>query len=723
MNLKDLDIKRKYRSDTCPDIGKSFISNVLVGSVIYKRAVGFFSSSALINASYGISYLINKPNSHIYLVVSPYLSKEDIEAIIKGYDKREMIIANAMLRGLTNPTEEFGKERLNFLCHLIENNKLDIKIAYKMCGNSMGMFHEKIGVFVDEDRNKVAFTGSLNESENAFNNNFESIYVFKSWVDNEDTLSIDDDFDRLWNDQTSTLRVCDFPKVVKDALFEYKKPSFHENIDEYEKSQRILSLIIPKRPEYNFPYPLHQYQRDAINAWANNKYRGIFDMATGTGKTVTAYTASVKLLQRMEYHLAVIVVCPHTHLVDQWVEDQHFFNINFIVGYSNKKYNNYILELMQAVQDFNDGINTYFYFITTNASYRTNRVQMVLSKIDGPVLFVGDEVHNLGAYGLARLLNPKFQFRLGLSATVDRHRDEEGTKDIYDYFGKSVFHYGLKEAITNEFLTRYYYYIVPICMTEDEKEKYLELSGKIAKSYFSSKGKMKLSKSGEMYALQRARIIAGADNKIPTLKNVISKFKTTKNNLVYCGTGKIGSKDNKEEERQIDIVCKMLGNDLKMRVARYTSRENPEERHIITERFKNGDDLQALVAIKCLDEGVNIPCIERAFILASSTNPREYVQRRGRVLRKNFGKRYSYIYDFVTLPFLPDNAIEYEEGYIKKFKGLAINEITRIKEFSSLAENEHESDILINKITNAFKLNELETIKVENIEWSDNEND
>lgn len=189
--------------------------------------------------------------------------------------------------------------------------------------------------------------------------------------------------------------------------------------------------------------------------------------------------------------------------------------------------------------------------------------------------------------------------------------------------------------------------------------------------------------------------------------------------LIYCGTGKI-KEENGTEEKQIDEVCSILGNELGMKIARYTSRETTEERRIIAERYKNGNDLQALVAIKCLDEGVNIPSIKTAFILASSTNPREYIQRRGRVLRKFKGKKYSYIYDFVTLPFELEDVYRYDSAYIDKFKTLAKNEIERIKEFSSLSENEHDSDILINEMNEVFELDKFEKVDdFEKIIWED----
>lgn len=723
MSLIDLDIKDSYRSDDCPDIGKCFVSKMLEQSVIYKRAVGFFSSSCLIKLSYGISKLISRPNSHIYLIASPFLSTEDVEAIKLGYKKRNEIIEGSLLRELKEPKNEFEEERLNFLCHLIEDGILDIKIADKFSDTSdVGMFHEKIGLFIDEDGNKVAFSGSLNESDNAFSHNFESIQVFKSWEEPRRVNIISDDFDRLWEDKTNSLTICDFPEAVRKALFKYYKLTYQKDPDEYEARKKTEALIaqVQTKPKYNCPFPPYQYQKDAIQKWANQGFRGLFDMGTGTGKTITALYADTILLKKLNYRMATIIVCPYTHLVEQWVDEESHFNIKFIVGYSDGKYKDYLSKLNQAIQDFNDRVIDYFFFVTTNASYKTEKVQKALSSIKGNVLFIADEVHNFGADGMQSSLIESFKYRIGLSATIDRHRDEEGTNAIYEYFGNPVIHYGLKEAIQNDVLTRYFYYPIKVFLTEDELEKYIEITAKIRKNSFVSEDKVKLTKEGERLALQRARIVATAYNKLGVLKELMKDYVDDHNILVYCGTGKISGGVDGGEVKQIDEVCKILGNELGMKIARYTSRENPEERKIITERYKSGDDLQAVVAIKCLDEGVNIPSIKTAFILASSTNPREYIQRRGRVLRKFPGKKYSYIYDFVTLPVDLNKVGDYSEEFLKNFRTLAKNEIDRIKEFSSLAENEHESDDVINEITDAFGLNNFEiNDDFEKIDWEE----
>ena len=732
MGFKDLTIKRKYRSSDCPNIGEEFIAKVLPHSVSYLRAVGFFSSSSLIYTSRGLLKIAShyKPGDLpvIRFVVSPKLSKEDVEAIREGYKTKEEIIEGAMLRDFQEAKTETEAERLNILCHLISSGAMDIKVAVtEFSDDDIGMYHEKIGIMVDENGDSIGFSGSLNESENAFSNNFESIHIYKSWDSSTclDLKDICEDFDNLWNNKTNRVVIYSFPKAVEKKLFQYRRPSYNSRIDEDEELEKIrkeaFKEALPCIDKAKLPTFPFDYQKEAIENWFNHLCVGIFEMATGTGKTFTGYGAMVKLLEKAHYHLFTVIICPYQHLVEQWIEDAPMFNINnIIVGYSDSKYSNYLSLLNQSVQDFNDGIISFGYFITTNASFKLPSVQSVLSRIKGNALFVADEAHNLGSANFGPCLLPNFKYRLALSATFDRHGDEIGTKQIYDYFGKKCYEYPLERAIREEKLTKYYYHPIVTFLSADERKEYLRLTKEISKGLKRSKtGKVTLSRTAEQFAIKRARLIAGSPDKIRAFEEEMKKHIDEKYMLVYCGTSKINDKDD-EEVKQIDYITKYLGNELNMNIDRYTSRESVSERVTIRERFKRGD-LQALVAIKCLDEGVNIPNIRTAFILASSTNPREYVQRRGRVLRLAPGKKFAVIYDFVSLPIPFDELGGFESSEVKEFNALVKNEINRIKEFSEHAISRSESDVLIEKIKNEYGLYDFENEELLNIEWNEEE--
>lgn len=355
----------------------------------------------------------------------------------------------------------------------------------------------------------------------------------------------------------------------------------------------------------------------------------------------------------------------------------------------------------------------FFCFICTNATYALEKTQNVLSRIYGNCLLVVDEAHNFGAAYLSKLLNPNFRYRLALSATLERHGDSEGTRKLYDYFGEKCISYDLERAINEGKLTRYKYYPIIVSLTLDELENYIALTKALGKCLEKTKsGKTRLTAKGKILAMKRARIVAGAENKIETLRQHIAGYTDKYHILVYCGATSLHdyTKENSEiaedDVRQIEVVTDLLGNGLGMKVARFTSSEDMEQRECLKREFMNGDNLQALVAIKCLDEGVNIPSITTAFILASTTNPKEYIQRRGRVLRLAPGKKYAEIFDFITLPTYLGSAYYLSDDERKNSLAMVKNEIARAHEFARLADNYLESTKVLDEIREEYDLPE-----------------
>lgn len=723
MSFQDIDLKPEYRSKL-NDVIKDFYIPVLKQAVLYKRAVGFFSSSALIALSAGICGLV-KNGGRIELIASPKLSLEDIEAINDGIRRRDEVIEEALLRELQNPRGKFEEARLNLLSNLIAVGRLEIKIAFLETDNTIGMFHEKVGLMYDNSNNIIAFSGSMNESANAFITNYEAIDVFTSWTKDEDRVLIKQSaFDAMWNDYEPSIRVMDFPQISDAIIERYRTTntidtSFEEEL--FSEKEHILKshyeerMIGPQIPKHVHMRP---YQIDAINAWTNNNYKGIFDMATGTGKTYTALAAIEQLFRDKGGNLAVIIICPYQHLVEQWKEDIVSFGMKPIVCYSSSYQKNWRERLKTAITSFNIGVIKHFCIVSTNATFSLDYVQSEIQKLRGNVVLVVDEAHNFGAENLSKTLLQHVPYRLALSATIDRHGDPEGTQKLYDYFGEKCIEYSLKDAIDNNMLTPYYYYPVPVSLNDNELAQYLDFTVKIKNNiHKDKKGKIKLNEYAKMLLIKRARVVAGASEKISVLRELMENYKDKNQILVYCGATTMHDVDYEEgkihvdEARQIDIVSSMLGNDLGMRITKFTSEESAEERERIKADFAEGKHLQALVAIRCLDEGVNIPSIRTAFILASSTNPKEYIQRRGRVLRKYPGKAHATIFDFITLP-IPLNSIEqYDSGIINSVQSLAKREIIRMKDFASIAENPFESDSLISEIQSSYSIEFINDIE------------
>lgn len=720
MSLKDHLIKSEYRS-LIDDMVRDFYIPCLENAVSYRRAVGFFSSSSLVEVSQGIAKMAQN-GGKIRIVASPYLSDEDIEAIKTGYENRKEVIEQALLRQLHEPVNYYASERMNMLANLVADGILDIRIAYTMDRSGMGMYHEKMGIIEDDEGNVIAFSGSNNESATAMSINYETMDVFRNWGDSSEKERVQlkcNAFHSIWNNNEPNIEVMEFENITKALIEKYRRKSTNFNIDKEEypdgvsaEGERSIdkTTIAPRIPE---GFELRDYQVEAIDKWEEQGFKGIFDMATGTGKTYTGLGAAARLSKRLEDRLALIIVCPYQHLVEQWVEDIVLFGMKPIIGYSSSIQRNWKKNLESAIRDQKLKVRKreFFCFVTTNATFSSEFVQNQLSKIRSDILLMVDEAHNFGADNLRRLLLPNYKYRLALSATLDRHGDPEGTEALYRYFGGKCIEYSLEKAIGEGKLTPYKYYPVIVSLSDIELQEYDNLTTQIAKCLTKDKrGKTVLSEKGKRLALQRSRLVAGASGKIQALEKYIMPYIEDKHILVYCGATTVfdGNQENmqidNDEIRQIDLVTDLLGNKLHMKVSQFTSKENVEERNILKREFADGSNLQALIAIKCLDEGVNIPKIKTAFILASTNNPKEYIQRRGRVLRLAEGKDYAEIYDFITLPRKLDEVTGITEEQMKRELTLVKNELCRAEEFARIALNSVTASAILDDIRTAYDL-------------------
>lgn len=701
MALNDLYISKEYRNLKC-DVINDFYVPILSNAIMYKRAVGFFNSAALYEMAIGLRHLVEKQGK-MELIVSPRLTEEDIQSINLGYKTREEVVERALIRDFDEPKNKTEFRKLNLLANLIAEGVLDIKVAFKINANSAGIFHEKIGIVIDAKGNKVAFTGSMNETYSGLLQNYESIDVFCSWRDEDyDRVNIKENaFDNLWDNLDTAMEVIPFPKVAVERLNSYKiektEPLCVE-IQNEDDSQNVF-FKIPDTVD------LYDYQREAIETWEHNNCCGIFDMATGAGKTFTALGALSALSKNLNNNIAVVIVAPYQHLVEQWVEDIIQFNVKPIVAYSypGQKWRK---QFSDAVTAYNVGAIDNFCVIATNATFSLNDFQSILQKFKKNFAFFVDEAHNFGAVKLSSLLPKKARYRLALSATIERFRDEEGTNKLRKYFGKTCISFSLKEAIQKGFLTSYYYHPVVVYLNADEYEQYQEITKTIIRNGGASQENIDKNPYIEMLLIKRARIISGCKEKVSKLVEVMKPYKNDNYILVYCGATKYDndSSDLKDDDevRQIEEVNRRLYYELGMKVHKFTSEEGKEERDEIKRMFASGTELQVITAIKCLDEGVNIPAIKKAFILASSTNPKEYIQRRGRVLRRAKGKEYAEIFDFITLPRPLEEVQFCSEEELSCDLSLVRKEFLRMIDFAETARNPFEIDKLKEDIQYAY---------------------
>lgn len=689
MSLKDLSLRNQYRSDR-HNLLEDFYIPCLKRAIAYDRAVGFFSSTSLALAAQGLAVFV-KTGGKMRLIASPHLSDEDMQAIEQGLKQRQDVVTAAVLRALNQEFEQVVQDRLACLAWLLRHGVLEIKLAVPRNIRRRGIYHEKLGIFSDASGHQIVFTGSANESANALSDNFECIDVFRSWRvgDAERIAEKTEDFQRLWDNETPNLEVLDFPEAARRSLLQRcpsEAPTREPKVASSSGSYDVEKINLPQQPAgiptLPFWLTLRPYQEQAIANWFANKGRGTLKMATGSGKTITALAIAAKLYQAIQLQ-ALIIICPYRHLVQQWARECRKFGITdpLLAFESLHQWQDHLSTQLYNVKP---GHQPFLTVITTNATLITDGFQSLLPYFPKKTLIVGDEAHNLGARRLAASLPRNIGLRLALSATPERYFDEQGTDALLDYFGPVLEpEFTLKDAIAQGALVHYLYYPILVELTESETERYSELTTRIGRAM--AMGEDPDENEGLAALLnQRARLVGAAANKLEALREVMRLRLDTSHTLIYCGDGSVEDDTSAESQRQLEAVTRLLGRDLGYRVNTYTAETTLDEREDLRHQFETGE-LQGLVAIRCLDEGVDIPAIETAVILASSGNPRQFIQRRGRVLRPHPGKRRATIFDMIVLP--PDlgrETLEVERNFLRK-------ELTRFVEFADLADNAGEA--------------------------------
>lgn len=460
-----------------------------------------------------------------------------------------------------------------------------------------------------------------------------------------------------------------------------------------------------------------EYQQNAIDAWLGENGRGILHMATGTGKTVTSLLAAASAAERLNGNLAVIIAVPYQHLVDQWASDVTDFGTNAIRAYESRT--QWSADLQGEVLEFNHGAGDGFVVITTHTTFASKTFQRMIGRLSRQeVLLIADEVHHFGAPHLREALPESVPLRLGLSATPERFYDDEGTDELLEYFGGIPYEYPLERAIEEGALCEYYYIPHVVELTETEAEEYLDLSKQIAKVIGRSGGISNTDFEGntdlQFTLFKRARLVGTAANKLSRLVTLMEQQSEIRDTLVYCGDGTVEGDVDERTRRHVDATATTLRNDLGLRVERFTADENRSQRERLLEQFENGD-LQALVAIRCLDEGVDVPSTQTAYMLASSANPRQFVQRRGRILRQHPGKQVATIHDFVVAPPEGVQQADEDSDQFSAERNLVRRELERVELFSEAARNHPDADIAgiptstgsIGDLKRAFNLRQL----------------
>lgn len=622
MNFRNIDIKRSYTSYGDNNIVDSFLLPLLQNAILYKRSVGFFSSNVLKVIADGITSLVRK-NGHIQLVASPNLSREDIYAIQLGYEERNKKIEDVAKQDFSSALSELNDEHLIILEQLVAEGFLDIKIAVT---ERYGIYHDKFGILEDSDHNVVVFFGSANSSQSAYKDNYEKIRTLCNWnsYDSDEVENEIEEFDKLWNNTNSHLKVYDFCECAQNNILKEI---------EYRQTQK---------KETN-PIQLRNYQQKAIDAWIENNYRGFFVMATGTGKTWTAIYAAKTLFEK---HPALMVIsAPYKHLIKQWEEDiRKVFNNATIILVSSE---NPIWEeqITNAIIHHKYDPKEQIIIISTIKSFNSIKFEKTIQKSTSEKLLIVDEAHRFTQRNDE--IKDQYKYMLGLSATPYSGKTAIAGKELMNFFGGQVFDLPIETALKLGYLVPYHYYPVFVYATPDEEDHFNQVNRKIA-SCFDSQGNCINIDLLHKLRREKIRIIGMAENKIIQLPYVVDTLGQKDHLVVYCGDGRLFYDDSQERKRHITVVKQILYEN-HYKPSQFTADEDMNTRMKLVNSFNNGD-ITALAAIRCLDEGINIPSIRTAVILTSNDDYREFVQRRGRILRLYKGKDSAVIIDFVVLP-------------------------------------------------------------------------
>lgn len=655
MALSDLDIKISYTSHGKENILNDFLIPALKESNLYRRSVGFFSSSVFELLGVGLDCLIEN-DGHIEIICSPELSRQDLEGVQLGYALKVANTQKLFDDDLDRTISELSDDNLAKLVTLISKGQMNVIVVD--LENSRGMYHDKIGIFQDKEGSKVLFVGSANESVNAYEFNYEKVRVSVSW-NPSDIPRIEDDeqeFEGIWNGTNEYVRKKDYTYII---------------IDKLREEARKRNITLPEKESKKDPIKLRDYQKEAIANWIANGYHGFYVMATGTGKTWTAIYSALEVIKLNPIFL--VICAPYKHLVRQWYEDVHKVLPNCTTVLISSENHEWEDQLLDAILNVKYGEKKTIVAISTIKSFNKQKFSRIANKVTLDKMLIVDEAHRFK--NLSPDIQESYKYMLGLSATpFSRKQDQAGT-ELMEFFGGQVFDLPLEYAIKHGYLVHYNYYPIYVDASDDEERRFERYTSLMASCF---RNNVCIDVEGlAKHKRARLRVISMAQEKIDRINWILTQIREDNHFIVYCGDGKLFAEQRGEEVRHIQFVKDVLSN-LGYRVNQFTAEENIKDRMQIVDSFNKGI-IDSLAAIRCLDEGINIPSIKGALILSSNDDYREFVQRRGRILR-TYTNEYSgerkecaNIYDVVVLP--PSN------------QGFAQIELRRFYEYASLADN------------------------------------
>ena len=584
---------------------------------------------------------------------------------------------------------------------------MEIKVALM----KDALFHPKVWLFHAND-DVMAVHGSSNVTQAGIQKNIEQVAVSRSWEDPNQRYIAEklcDQFEQLWGNKDESCIVVAMPQAIRDKLLQnYRSDSppaeadlrtLYRRADQFvHESLASYTSPVFQNPSFVIPAGLRfedgpfDHQGKAVRAWCDAGYQGILEMATGSGKTITAMICAYRLYEAHK-PLLLVVSAPYVPLIQQWCDEIAPFGLRPVNLTTAGGATNRARALQRLKRRLRTNLSEVEVVVVSHDTLCTSEFMEAVEEFDCTRLLIADEVHNLGRPSFINDPSQFFEHRLGLSATPVRQYDEEGTEALFQFFGPAVFQFTLEEAI-GRCLVEYDYYIHPVHLTESEMDEWLELTGKIKQNAWRDEDGDHDDYLTKLLRDRRA-LLETASGKVAVLKVLLDEEEDGfRHTLIYTSD---------KGPKQLENVNRLL-RDRHILFHQLTAEEtvNREKTKQIIKSFQDGE-IQVLTAKRVLDEGVNIPQICKAFILASTTVERQWVQRRGRLLRTcdTIGKTHSVVHDLLALPPETDSEPDPDS------RALVRSELRRAQEFARLARNAGRPDgplAMIDKMVNAAYL-------------------
>jgi len=713
-----IDFPRTYKYSSDSDyIPLKFYEEAFPIALKIDLLLGYFSSNAIKVLSKSLAEFIYNGGS-MRLVTNHIYSLVDYQNLIENTklsNEDKIIDIFSDLKELERNLSAEGQHFFDCLKYLMSKNKL---LITPVKFNGFDLAHCKKMILFD-GKEYLTTEGSINFTLPALLKNSESFQVNAPWISDISKSIIEEDienFELIVNQKHPRYKYLEKKEIeiiveslgrdkdIKDLMddsLKLRKGSYSKKVKSILESRKIQFEekieTLNKEPRFPFPQGPRDYQKEAYDKWVDNGFSGVFAMATGTGKTITSLNCLLNVYKKTGSYNAIILV-PSISLLNQWFEEVKTFNFKNILKIGGG--NIWEKELATYVSNYTWDIKDSLIIISTYGSFVTPKFQKYYNKIGAEFMFIADEAHNLGAENIrSKLPDIKATKRIGLSATPKRIYDFDGTIALNTFFKDEppyTYNFDMERALKQGFLTEYQYFPIIVELNDHELEEYMELSKKLLKFFDVESGQFKKDPIVEILLLKRKNIIHRAQNKISCFKKILLDLKKhDKLNYIFTYVPEGYVSEKKILNMYIKAGADILPN---LKMNSYTSEDHNLDE--ILRGFSEGK-INLLFAMKMLDEGVDIPRAEIGIFCSSTGNPRQFIQRRGRLLRKHSAKAYSTIYDMVVIPKLSNQTPE----FFNLEKNMVRNEIQRVAYFASLSMNFYDSTKSLENVLNKYDLN------------------